>query len=171
MYTIEELKAELTKANVTKGFSMKEFQMIPKMLQEGEKVYSIVPTMHKNLSSGLLVATGKRLIFIDKKLFSVDSDEYVLSKVNAVGLETSWGSNTITVSLSGGTEHFVSASADRQAAQHFVDAVRQLMQTASPTTTGAADVATQLEKLANLKEKGLLTEAEFQHEKAKILQA
>lgn len=44
-------------------------------------------------------------------------------------------------------------------------------QTAAPETVGSDDMIVQLEKLGRLKEQGILTEAEFEEQKRKLLAA
>jgi len=58
---------------------------------------------------------------------------------------------------------------DLDAAQAQDQAFRQYVQQAAATTGGGASVSTELDKLAQLKASGVLTDAEFEQQKAKLL--
>jgi membrane protease subunit (stomatin/prohibitin family) len=53
--------------------------------------------------------------------------------------------------------------------QYARDQQQQAQQQPAPATAPATDTVTQLQKLADLKSQGILTDAEFQAQKAKIL--
>jgi hypothetical protein len=169
-YTIDELKAHLsTTGAMTKVFTKKEFEILPGLLDPSEIVHSITSAI-TNKGTGLLVATDKRLLFVSKHMFTTDTVDYMISKINSVSFEKKLLANNILISFSG--EKLSFGTPDKETGQHFVDAVRGLIQNVAAGGTVQApadDLATKLEKLANLRDRGILTEEEFQKEKSKLL--
>jgi hypothetical protein len=59
--------------------------------------------------------------------------------------------------------------AQQEQDQYAQDQQQQAQQQPAPAAAPATDTVTQLQKLADLKSQGILTDAEFQAQKAKIL--
>jgi len=141
-YTIEELKAQLSKiTSLTKALagSKKEFAELPNLLDSTEAVQSITPARRTVtagasvassgalMGSGLLVATDKRLLFVNKKMFSTDTTDYYISKINSISFEKKLLLSNILITFSG--EKMAFSVEDKEAGQHFVDTVRHLIKT------------------------------------------
>lgn len=122
---------------------------------------------------GLVIATSHRVILFRKSFIgTVIKEEIPLSKGSFVsfrkGILTS-GVNVVTSNNEAEVIHCNTAYA-----QKFSEALNKLLVDGTSNTTSnipnnTISTADQLEKLFNLKEKGILTDEEFLQEKAKLL--
>jgi len=81
----KRVKAELIKAGVTKyGLLKLEARHLPEIIHEGEYVEAVAYGLSGNYSA-MLVATDRRLIFLDCKPFYTISDEITYEMVAGIG--------------------------------------------------------------------------------------
>lgn len=125
--------------------------------------------------AGVFAATDQRVIYAGKILFSSVIKDVPYSKLSSVMLESGLMFSTIKVEFSGGKLEV--KQVDKKAAKEIVEAINAQLDKKdqpAPTTPHAAahagdDLYTKLNKLADLKERGILTDEEFAAEKKKLL--
>lgn len=125
---------------------------------------------------GVLAATDQRVVYVGKVLFSSLIKDVPYSKLSSVMLESGLIFSTIKVEFSGGKLEI--KQIDKKAAKELVEAINAQLEkkdhpAATPPPPAAApaadDLYTKLNKLADLKERGILTDEEFIAEKKKLL--
>ncbi len=175
----EELKAKVIALGIPPIhsifiFNKKELAELNNVLMPKEEIFAITNgTFNKHM--GILIATKKRLVFIDKGLFyGLKTQDFILDKILSIQFESSILSSSIKINASGSQAKI--ENVDKGIGKLFVDRVTLKLSEEKPTTQTVVvqqaqqSVADQLEKLANLKMQGLLTDDEFQSQKNKLLQ-
>lgn len=153
-------------------FTRKELNYLPDVLSEGEQVLAFVSGILDG-TSRLVTLTQWRIIFLDKGLlYGLKQTDIELDKVYAVTAETGLVLGKIRIQV-GSRERKVS-QVSKKAAVAFANKVRDVLRSRSSTEDSSApargDSIAHLERLADLKERGVLTDAEFAQQKMKILQ-
>ena len=133
-----------------------------------------------NNGNGILVATNKRLVFIDKGLlYGLKIEDFPFDKISSIQYSTGILLGKLTIFASGNKA--IIDNVDKQRVRIFGDFVRNKIssndsensaQTTSLTrnnTDSQDDIVSKLERLAKLKEQGILTEDEFVQQKHKLL--
>ena len=123
---------------------------------------------------GVLVATDRRLIFVHKGMFGrLEIEDFSYDQISSVESYTGliWGS--ITVYSAGAKQGF--KYVDKARCRDFADHLRNKLTPTperAPATAASIDmksIADELAKLGALVEKGLLTQAEFDEQKKRLL--
>lgn len=175
MRTLESIQEEInTLGDVDLFGTSKEVSHLPEILEDDENI--------KYLTSGivdgttwLVVCTQKRILFIDYGfLFGVKQSEMALESVNSISYKTGLFFGSIEI-WHGGAKMLID-NCQKNTVKPFVDAVNSAIKELKNTSiqpaeskSGGDDAVSKLEKLAALKEKGILTDEEFATQKAKIL--
>jgi hypothetical protein len=171
MPTLEDIKKQLEDLNkVTAFLSRKEIKELPSILQEDEKLEALIFGRLDN-GNGVLVCTDRRLIFIDKGLlYGLKVKEFPIDKITSVSYKTGlmYGKFTIT-SKEDAVIELVDKNEIRPFAEHVTNKLNSKKTESSVNTSSEDDVVSKLERLAALKEKGILTDEEFLEQKTKIL--
>lgn len=125
-------------------------------------------------SSGGLWATNKRLLFVSKHLFGKGVVDFTYDKVQSISLIPSWP-HSVSI-RTGSLMGFLLQYVDNEVANRFVNQVRLIMDNrqtskmeSKEVSVNENDLVKQLEKLAQLREKGLIDESEFVLAKKKLL--
>jgi len=153
-------------------FTKKEIKYLPEVIRDDEII--------KGLASGyldgntwLIVVTNQRLLFLDKgMLYGLKQMEMTYGQISAVSHSMGLLLASITVSTSGGAKKIdnIHKSDAPKISQLISNLIRESKQPIQQVTSGKnVDIASQLEKLANLLERGILTQEEFQSQKMKLL--
>lgn len=121
-------------------------------------------------ADGLIVLTNRRVLILYKGfLTGLEMEEYQLKDVSSVEVDP--GFLTTTIKITAGFNNKVVTTISKEATLKFkIDisaAQKDLSNT--PASSPQPDMMAQLEKLAELKSKGILTEEEFTQEKKKLL--
>jgi len=166
-----KIKKHLISKGLSDIGSMREITELPTILQPYEQIEFAVKGFYKT-GNGILVATNSRAIFIDKGITgSLRVEDFPYDKISSVQYETSFVGGTVTIHASGNNAEI--KHIENNAAKRMGEGLRKLINTPkeNPTkdTPQADDIISKLERLNILKEKGILTEAEFSKEKAKLL--
>jgi len=127
-----------------------------------------------NTGNGLLVATNYRLIFIDKPMlgFGIKMEDFPYKNISSVTLDTGFLKSVIKIICSGNTAEINLISG----AKEFSEFIRRKTFEMDNQTNKQSNIIVEdnilekIEKLAVLKEKGILTEEEFISQKAKLLE-
>jgi len=147
-----------------------EIKSLNKVLWEDEEPEDIIEGIY-NRGHGLLVATNKRLIFIDKGIFSLTVEDFPYDKITSIMYHEGLIFGNIDIFVAGNREEIKQILKNR--VRPFAEAVRNKISLLSShvpqRSNGTDDKYANLEKLNELKEKGIISEREFNQEKRKIL--
>ena len=178
MPSLEEIRKQVGRLDgAARLLAFKEIKELPKILWEDESVEQLIQGMYNN-GTGLLVATNKRLIFVDKGLmFGIKVEDFPYDKITSLQYETGMLMGEITIFASGNKAEI--KYLEKARTRVFAEFVRARVTGASshasvkPASVAiqADDVVSKLERLAVLKSQGILTEDEFLEQKRRILSA
>jgi hypothetical protein len=179
MPSMEEIKPILSQLDgASTFFAKKEIKELPSILWENEMPEAIIQGRYQN-SIGVLVCTNKRLIFINKGVFNLKVEDFPLNNVSSIQYETGMIFGKITIFASGNRAEIdqVEKKRTRTFAEYARSKISASSSTEQPQSTIQASVGVdsadimieKLEKLAALKDRGVLTEDEFLTQKEKIL--
>jgi Bacterial PH domain/Short C-terminal domain len=183
---LEEIKEQIGHLdNASRLLGRREIRELPNILWEDEEIEKLVQGTYGN-STGILVATNKRLVFVDKGIAKLRVEDFPYDKLTSIQYQTGLVMGTVTIFASGNRAEIKNVAKDQ--CRGFADYVRaritsaighagvsqQPMDTPPPKTTATSvpmsdTVLSQLERLAKLKEQGILTDEEFQAQKDRIL--
>jgi len=172
MKTIEDRMQEilaLEGKHIPSVAKKKEVKLLPEVLADQEIVGQVVSGIY-NKGIGILVATQRRLVFIDKGLFGLKVEEFPLQKISSIQYELGLLGGKIKIHTSSNVAEI--SSVETEATKQFVGHVRaSLAEPNTPTApaSGSHELVDQLKQLAELKAAGILTEQEFSKQKAKLL--
>ncbi len=154
----------------------KEIKELPSILWHDEVIKEVAQGMYDN-SMGLIVATDRRVIFVDKGFFGgLKVEDFAYDKISSIQYETGILTGSITIFTSSNKAKITQVEKDR--VRNLAEAVRhrisgnqpaQVPQSQAAPAADGGDRIAALERLAKLKEQGILDDAEFKAEKAKIL--
>lgn len=177
MPTLDQIQSQIKKLDGVSSFlAKKEIKELPNILWHDEELKGLIQGMYNN-GNGLLVATNSRLIFVNKKLLGgIVVEDFPYDKISSIQYETGLMFGKITIYTSGNKA--IIEQTDKKQARTFCDEARERISNKPAATApipvaapaGAQiDIADQLQKLAVLKDSGILTEEEFQTQKKKLL--
>ncbi len=176
MPTLAEIKRQI---EVCPGryifWTEKEIRALPEILEPDETIRAVTSGIMNN-STWLGVCTSRRLIFLNRgMIFGLRQVQFPLERIQSIDHEFTifFGS----ISVWDGASSFTIRLVLKNSIMPFVKATEEAMFEAKKASArmhaqpaaAATDVATQLAKLAELKEKGYLTDDEFQQQKKKLL--
>lgn len=173
MPTIDEVLDQLDGIDGwTKFVSRREINELPNVLWPNERIEQFGGGTYEG-KSGVLVATNRRLIFLDKGLIRLKVEDFPYDKITSIRVETGLLQGKLTIMGSGNDAVIDRVPKDQ--AQRLGDHVRRrLNKAAQPPAadrSGGGDVVSQLERLAKLRQQGLLTDQEFAAQKRRLLGA
>lgn len=181
MPDLDEVQKQIkNKRSLGKFLSRREVKELPSILWEDESVESIIQGTYNN-GNGILVATNKRLIFVDKGFVKLKVEDFPYDKISTIQYETGMLLGKMSVFTSGNRAEIKNLV--KQETKPFAEYVRARITSKaahasfpvnqSASSSGDSDNTQnkiqQLEKLAELKQKGILNEKEFAAEKKKLL--
>ncbi len=155
----------------------KEIRTLPSILDEDEDIRAVT-SGYMNSATWLAVCTTRRLIFLNCGMFfGMRQIQLPLDRIQSIdhaftiafGSISVWdGASSFTISMVMKSSIIPFVRATQEAMYAHRKNMAQINQPA-PTTAAPLDVASQLAKLAELKERGHLTEEEFQTQKRRLL--
>lgn len=180
MPSLAEIKSQIKAYKQSYIFwTQKEIKVLPEILNDDESLLAITSGMI-GASTWLAVCTNRRLIFLNSGMFfGLRQVQYALDRIQSLdhsftivfGSISVWdgaSSFTLNLILKDSIRPFVKVT--QKAMQAFKTGMSTPQATAVPSAkTAPVDVATQIAKLAALKDSGHLTEEEFQQQKRKLL--
>lgn len=96
----KRIREELAGAGVsTYGMSKAESRYLPKVIHPEEHIFAVVYGQHDS-SSAMLVATGSRVIYLDKKPLAAMMDEFTFDTVSGVEFDVHTLFSTLTLQTS-----------------------------------------------------------------------
>src|SRR5260221_1523675 len=174
MRNFKEAERELYSAGVQPFFELwrsRKVRLFAENLADNEHIVAGVRGYFRELR-GRLVATEARLLFVERKgLFGSVVESFPYSRINEVATSKNILRGDLIINSGGSSETIRGIQKGLltpflTAVQHQLD-FRQGGPIGTPSSNN--DVATQLEKLAALRDRGILSAEEFQAQKAKIL--
>lgn len=199
MKQVKEQIARLPSEGRYLFWTSKEVRALPNILEDDERIYAITSGFVEN-NTWLLVCTDRRIIFLDRGwLYGLKQIQMPLNRINSIDHEIGIAFGTISIwdgatRMTVGTilrskvHYFVKIAKkamedyNQRVSMHYQQQMmqQQMMQQQqapqqpqmSPEQQAQrmSDMAQHLEKLAALRDKGILTEEEFQAQKARMLQ-
>ncbi|NNS06017.1 PH domain-containing protein [Erwinia sp. JH02] len=181
--TKEELKQEMKRLAAvvtdTPFGTKKEFFHLPEILNTGEQPLAIASGLMDN-NTWLITLTNHRVVFLDKGMFyGVKQIDVNLKDIVSVGGKTGLLLGEIMISTSGQSYTIKNVmKASVIPFTNLVNETRNGLNHPSPTQTPQQtattpqpfdDIMSKLERLAEMKEDGILTDEEFQQQKQRIL--
>lgn len=152
-----------------KMFGRKEIRHLANVLDRGEFVHAIgVESLSGKM--GIVALTDRRLLFLEKSIGSENLVKFSLASIGALSLGKKMGGETLTITHSG-TSATITTLGHGQGdgiARKFRE-LKAEPATDRPTAVPAADPIAQIERLAELRDKGILSEEEFQAQKTQLL--
>jgi len=172
-----DLKAEYSKIAKEIGddqfFTKKELNHLPQVLAEGEQVLAFTSGL-MNLNTWLITLTDRRVIFLDKgMIYGLKQTTIDLDKINAITGET--GIFFGKIKIEDGAKERLIENVWKKTVVRFTNKARDAIearkhpQNFAPAPVKAGDLVSKLERLADLKDKGILSQQEFDQQKAKLL--
>ena len=153
-------------------FTKKEIRYLPEVLDEDEEIKAITSGVHEG-HTWLIVVTTRRILFLNKKLlYGLEQMEIPLAQITSVSFKTGLMFGEIEVDSAGSKKKIetISKKDVSKVAATISDLVKNIHARANTAQSNhQLDIISQLEKLAELKERGILTEEEFLAQKAKLL--
>jgi len=175
MPTLQEVKEQINAYTHRYIFwTKKEIRALPDILDDNERILAVTSGM-RDSATWLLVCTNRRLIFLNRGMFfGLRQVQMPLDRIQSIDHSSLIVFGSISVwdgasSVGVGMVFEPSILPFVKATQEAMYAVRKGSTTPAVAAPHTTDVASQIAKLADLKEKGHLTDAEFQAQKKKLL--
>ncbi|EMB4326273.1 PH domain-containing protein [Pluralibacter gergoviae] len=177
----EQLKAEMKRLSSvvsdTPFGTKKEFFHLPEILNTDEQPIAIASGMMDN-NTWLITLTNKRVIFLDKgMIFGVKQVDVNLDNIVSVGGKTGLIFGEIMISTSG--QNYTIKNVMKSCVIPFTNLINETrnrpaqatnIDSHSPKASLSFDEQmAKIERLADMKEEGMLTDEEFQQQKQRIL--
>lgn len=174
MPNLDEIKSQIKTLGSTDAIlGKREINELPNILAQDEPVLNIVQGFYSG-GNGILIATDRRLVFIDKgMIYGLKVEDFPYEKLSSIQYETGLLLAKITIFASG--NQALIDNVDKKQARAFSEAVRERLSapkpTAAPVVAAAADdeIIAKLERLIKLREAGILTDSELAEQKQRIL--
>jgi len=177
MRTLESIQAEINALGEVDLFgTAKEVSHLPELLHDDENIKYLTSGLTDG-TTWLIVCTQKRILLVDYGMFfGMKQSEMSLENIQSISYQTGLLFGAIEI-WHGGSKMLIE-NCDKKTVKPFVDAVNAAIKelkvnenqdTSASLSQSSDDVISKLERLAVLKEKGILTDEEFAEQKAKIL--
>lgn len=164
MKTLEQVQADAERLGVKIVSAKKSFAELHKHLKENEEILTIVDSV------SLIVVTNERFLRITTSLFSpTDVKDIPLKSITNIEIDAGFLATKIWIITAGGKTDVILDKKEK--ANKLKDVINDAISNSDKDLSAdkKVDVYEQLEKLANLKEKGVLTEEEFKIQKERLL--
>jgi hypothetical protein len=156
---------------IGRTFGRKEVRRAQHMLHGDEQVLQLGQGKYGD-KMGIVILTNRRLFFFEKSWGAQTVEEFPIKSISSVSVESKRGGEKLKIHASGNVSEItqmVHGHGDELARQ-----LRKLIEDrdapAAPSPVSAApSVANRLKQLAELRESGILDEAEFAEKKAELL--
>jgi hypothetical protein len=127
----------------------------------------------KMLGNTWFVVTNERAIVFAKGLHHYDFRDWLLKDITSVDYETHLLDEELTIHAGGSIEEIKFykdvVKVSREAVKKLRDMIREAKTKSQQAVIAEKSIPEQIEKLAELKEKGILTENEFKEKKKELL--
>ncbi len=172
----EKYKEIAEKLGDDQFFTKKELDYLPEVLREGEQILAFTSGLMDG-NTWLVTLTDKRIIFLDKgMIYGLEQTIINLDKVNSVSGKTGIIFGEIFIEDGAKERHIDNVW--KKTVKNFTNMVQDAIEANRINNLQPQQIQQQaqeedpyakLEKLAGLKDKGIISEEEFNIEKKKIL--
>lgn len=157
-------------------FGRKEIRHLHHLLYAGEVVHELGQGVYDG-QQGLVVLTDQRLFFFEKSLGSERVETFPTNAISSMNVSKSMGGETLTVYASSNTAEIKQmmhgqADALSRAFRGLAQAAAARSQQPAPASQASAsapDPLAQLERLADLRDRGIVSAEEFEAKKAELM--
>lgn len=181
MYTADSIQQFIAEYGYKPSSCKKEIKDLPELLHPNEQLCALLEAQFKDVHNkessgyGLAIATNQRILCYRKSfLGTVTSEEIPLLKITGVSYRKGLVFGSVIVTS--GNNDSIYENCMKPDAEKFAKVVQQLLSNTSTQEVAAntpqqakVNNLDQLERLFELKQKGILTEEEFAAEKVKLL--
>jgi|GEM_PF-2210483 len=186
MWTKESIEKFMVDFGFKPRKTQPEIKDLPTILYPDEKLHGLIEGVLTRVhnreinGNGLVIATNKRIIFFRKSFLGiVTKEEIPITKVSSSSFRK--GLMFSSVAIIASNNEAVVEYCDKDIGRRFNDTVQKLIsnlethtehsvtQNNSQVSRTSSSGIEQLEKLFDLKQKGILTEEEYAAQKAKLL--
>ena len=187
MWTKEKIEIFMQKFGFNPIFTKPEIKELSSLLHLEETLFGLLEGQLKKIHNkyingvGLVIATDKRIIFFRKSIIgTVTKEEIPITRVSSASYRK--GILTSSIAIITANNESVVEQCDKNVAKKFIDVVLRLISELDNKPTQSAipqpiqsplpqynNNLAQIEKLFELKEKGILTEEEFLVQKTRLL--
>lgn len=175
MPSLEEIREQISILPNSATLPKREINALPEILWEGEAIQKAAQGFY-GMSNGMLVATNKRLIFIDKGIVKLKVESFLYDKISSIEYTTGMLLGNIIFYASGNKAKI--ENMQKESAKDIAEFIREYIQkentineqSNSENNNNDKGLANELEKLFDLKERGIISEEEFKAMKEKIIQ-
>lgn len=172
----EDVAAAKGKMRVKFGAG-REIKRLESYLWEGEAVQRMTTGTYGK-GTGLVVLTDRRLLFVQDGVMSKTTEDFPMDKVSSVQWTSGMLTGDIVIFASGNKSEIKTVNKDD--GKEIVDLVRHRLsapaqpaptapEAAAPPSAAAPDPIEQLKRLGELRDAGIVTDAEFEAKKAELL--
>lgn len=174
----KELRQEYNRIAAVVGddqfFTKKELNYLPQILADGEQIIAFSSGLMDG-DTWLITLTDRRIIFLDKgMIFGLKQTSINLDKINAISGQT--GLIFGSIRIEDGAKERRITNVWKKTVARFTNLARDAIEARQhpqplqvQPVAAVDDLASKLEKLAGLVNKGILTQEEFAQQKAKLL--
>ncbi|MBI3554926.1 MAG: PH domain-containing protein [Deltaproteobacteria bacterium] len=152
-------------------FTSREISCLHHVLTEGEVVHAVTSGFFDG-HTWIIVVSNIRILFLDKgMLYGLKQVDMPLNKISSISQKTGFFFGEIEVATSSGSKKISSIPKRNviKVASILAGLIHGGMAKSLTAREPANDLATQIEKLDNLRQKGALTDDEFRLSKARLL--
>lgn len=148
-----------------------EIKALPSILWEDELPEKIIQGTYNN-GSGILVATNKRLVFVDKGIMSLKVEDFPYDKITSIQYSTGMLMGGIDIYASGNKAEIKNVAKDQ--VKPFAEYVRARITGASthasvPVSPQADDPVKKLKQIKEMLDAGLINQTEYDSKKTELL--
>lgn len=157
-----------------------ELKELPNILSNDEELHGILQGGLSAIKGnnynglGLIIATNKRVIFLRKSIIgTLTKEEYSLPLITSVAYRK--GLMVSSVVITAANNEAIIERCEKGSADKFINVVTNLIQSSQSyqnqknNLQNSDDSIQKLERLFDLKQKGVITEDEYSQQKAKLL--
>ena len=172
---LDEIRNQISNLKISGAANFlgkREINELPNILAPNENIDNLAQGTYNN-GQGILVSTNKRLIFIDKgMIYGLKVEDFPLEKISSIQYETGLLLGSVKIFTTSNIAKI--DNVEKTSARSFAEFVRSKLsepkQEPIASTSSEPTILDQIEKLAKLKENGILTEEEFAEQKKKLLE-
>jgi hypothetical protein len=163
---------QLQFGTVDVGGINKTLKELQDSLDDSETLIGVIHTFDDENRDGGLFLTDRRIICICKGFgLGTKTADFPYSKISSIEYKSSILKSKITIHVTGNTSEYTVF--DKELANQIVKFVREklvgILETPKTESEEGKDVFAQMEKLALLRDKGIISEEEFNNKKAELL--
>jgi len=152
-------------------------QLAKEHLQVDEEIKHIISGQYEtkilgkdSIRKGIFLATNKRLVFFAKKITGFELEVFPYSNISSIEMSKGIMGHSMSFFASGNKAKMKWIKEENKGdVQKFVEYVKENIGKKSSSENSSSDIADQIKKLADLRQKGILSEDEFQSKKTQLL--